>query len=216
VRGSWVAGPRHAKVQGGTWVYRLFDDLGELLYVGVAKNLPGRLAEHLRRLHTPNWGNIEAVGFTARWYPSRALAEYAEALAIAFEAPVHNSTQAVTHASRELYASVPLGDRATRVRERIAARLGEDPGRWAHARRLSDGTDWGHLAAEIMRQSGRYCCRMELRRWADEYGPDPMPTDPRGTPLVPLSDVKPEAARLLRRTPETPKGAPLPVGAGGR
>jgi hypothetical protein len=200
VRRSWITGPRHAKVQGGTWVYRLFDDEDVLLYVGVAKNLPGRLAEHLRSLWAPNWGNIEAVGFTARWYPSRALAEYAEALAIAFEAPVHNSTQAVTHAARELYGSIPLGDRHARVRERIAARLGKDPGRWARAVRLYSADDWAFVAAGIMRRTGRYCCRYDLRRWAADFGPDPSPAaDPRAPlPVVPLSEIKPEAARLLR------------------
>lgn len=192
----WLTPPREKRLQGGAWVYRFFDDEDVLLYVGIAKNLPKRFQEHLRSLSTPNWGNLEVVGFTARWYPRRVEAEFAEAKAIVFEAPIFNGSQSATLAGRDLF-NHKLADRRHWQRERIRGRLGADPGKWAYVRHDLEGCAWKGLAVDLMRRTGRCCHPGQLHAWAAEYGPvQPYVWTSIVVPIT-LAEVRPGAQLLL-------------------
>lgn len=68
-------------------VYRIFDTSGQLLYVGMSKNLAGRLRTHSEK----SWGeSIADIKIT--WFTDKEQAAKAEAAAIANEAPLHNIT----------------------------------------------------------------------------------------------------------------------------
>lgn len=69
-----------------TTLYRLFDDEGDLLYVGIAGN-PGRRFEQ-HRSDKPWWGEVS--GLTLEHHPDRAAALAAELKAIRSENPRHN------------------------------------------------------------------------------------------------------------------------------
>ena len=66
------------------WLYRLYDDGGRLLYIGITRNLEARLRSHRRRL-----GDLLAH-HTVEQYPDRATALQAEARAIEEEYPAFN------------------------------------------------------------------------------------------------------------------------------
>lgn len=114
---DWLAPHGDERLQGPCWVYRFYDSADALLYVGVAKTLITRLREHaVCGGRFAPWTR-EAVGFTVRWYPTRPQAELVEAMAIAFESPLHNSTRPVGRAARTLFGDCALEDpRARRLR----------------------------------------------------------------------------------------------------
>lgn len=69
-----------------TTLYRLFDSVGALLYVGIAGNPGRRFEQHAG--NKPWWGDVAVV--TLEHYPSREAASMAEADAIRAENPRHN------------------------------------------------------------------------------------------------------------------------------
>lgn len=84
----WVT--RHDEDAAGDpvphWLYRIYGTEGELLYVGITRNLPARLAQHARE---QSWG-LEIRDVIARWYPDEASADAAETEAVRAEQPRHN------------------------------------------------------------------------------------------------------------------------------
>lgn len=68
-------------------LYRMFDETGQLLYVGISVDPGRRLAQH--RSDKPWWG--EAVTISVQPMPTRAAALEAEREAIKNERPVHNT-----------------------------------------------------------------------------------------------------------------------------
>lgn len=72
---------------GRTFLYRAFDADGQLLYVGIAKDLEVRLKDHSR--YSVAWiGQVASL--TAEKYPSRRAAHAAESRAIRTEGPIYN------------------------------------------------------------------------------------------------------------------------------
>lgn len=71
------------------YVYRFFDVDGELLYVGITRDISQRFAAHRRDAEW--WADIANV--TVEVTAGRAEAEYAEAVAILSERPAHNRSQ---------------------------------------------------------------------------------------------------------------------------
>ena len=73
--------------QEGRGVYRLFDDRGTLLYVGVSRTPERRIKSHM----TKTWGKaIAAERTTVTWYDSIGESALAEITAIVREDPLHN------------------------------------------------------------------------------------------------------------------------------
>jgi hypothetical protein len=84
-----------AKSPGRTALYRLYDGVGCLLYVGITGNLDARWGQHSVKA---KWWS-EVVERTVEWHKTRALAEAAERAAIASERPrwnVHHQRPATT------------------------------------------------------------------------------------------------------------------------
>lgn len=73
-------------IAGECWLYRLYSSSGDLLYVGVSRNLEGRFAKH--RYTKPWWGEVATV--TSERFATRARAFAAERAAIVAESPRYN------------------------------------------------------------------------------------------------------------------------------
>lgn len=71
-----------------TTLYRVYDQAGQLLYVGISKNALKRFGEH--SMSQPWWGDGTTVKM--QHYPTRAEALAAEEAAIKSERPAHNKT----------------------------------------------------------------------------------------------------------------------------
>ncbi len=71
------------------YVYRFYDVDGELLYVGITRDMSQRFAAHRRDAEW--WSDVANV--TVEVTAGRAEAEYAEAVAILSERPAHNRSQ---------------------------------------------------------------------------------------------------------------------------
>lgn len=69
-----------------TAVYRLYDEEGRLLYIGAARNPPQRMKFH--RQFKRWWSDVARTDLT--WFPDRAAAMAAEAVAIREEKPLYN------------------------------------------------------------------------------------------------------------------------------
>lgn len=69
-----------------SYVYRLYDHAGALLYIGVTDDIQRRLREHLK---TKLWGDEIAIAELVE-YEKRCDAEWAESNAIALEKPHYN------------------------------------------------------------------------------------------------------------------------------
>ena len=117
-----------------TYLYRMFDAGGNLLYVGISKSVLKRLGEHL---NDKDWLPEEA---SIKWttYPTRTLAEAAERRAIQNESPEWNI----------IYANSYLPEKPV---------LPED---LAEACIRSDG-QVKHYRLCKMRQGGSYECKWE-------------------------------------------------------
>lgn len=75
-----------------TTLYRLYDNAGALLYVGIAEHWPTRMKQHARE---KAWW-VDVVDIKLERHDDRASAEVAEREAIQAEWPLHN----IVHASR--------------------------------------------------------------------------------------------------------------------
>lgn len=69
-----------------TTLYRLYADNGDLLYVGITKNVGARFKEHANT--KPWWTEVSETHFEQ--YPDRATAANREREVISLEHPVHN------------------------------------------------------------------------------------------------------------------------------
>jgi hypothetical protein len=87
-----------------TALYRHFDDVGRLLYVGISLNAVTRMSQHK---HSARWfDNIASV--TVEWLDSRDAALAAELRAIREESPIHNKAGRIySHAKKA--APVAIG-----------------------------------------------------------------------------------------------------------
>ncbi|MGW7283988.1 GIY-YIG nuclease family protein [Streptomyces sp. NPDC054847] len=72
-----------------TAVYRLYDEDGVLLYVGITYDVPERWRHHRR--HKPWWPQVAHERLV--WYDTRPEAEAAETHAIVAEEPLHNQVK---------------------------------------------------------------------------------------------------------------------------
>jgi predicted GIY-YIG superfamily endonuclease len=91
------ASTKHKYERGATAVYRLRDERGALLYIGLTKDPERRFAQHASNKHWwPQVADIETIV-----YPSRIEAELAEDWAIFEEQPLYNKMRNIEqHASR--------------------------------------------------------------------------------------------------------------------
>ena len=69
-----------------TCVYRCYDELGDLLYVGLTRNTLGRFSKHAHQ--KPWWPEVEHIEL--EWFETRDEAFAAEKRAIAAEDPAFN------------------------------------------------------------------------------------------------------------------------------
>lgn len=92
-------------------VYRLWDDAGKLLYVGVTGNLGRRLDNHAEK----RWF-LRVSSITLEWFRDRDTAEEAEVAAIRDEEPEYNVAGSVLEMERRRVA-------AKRHLERVRAHL---------------------------------------------------------------------------------------------
>ena len=81
-----------------TVLYRFFDDAGQLLYVGIARNPIQRLFQH--NDDKPWAGDITTI--TLERFPTRIAAREAEIAAIMNEGAIHNDCVSAKYARREL------------------------------------------------------------------------------------------------------------------
>jgi len=82
-----------------TYVYRLYDRAGRLLYVGITANVRTRLKAHEKK---PWWPQVHR--HTIHEHPTRAYALAAEALAILEEAPRYNIARPREDGPERFYA----------------------------------------------------------------------------------------------------------------
>jgi predicted GIY-YIG superfamily endonuclease len=85
-----------------TAVYRIYDDSGQLLYVGITHDVVTRFRE--RKVDKGWWAR--AHRYAVHWYPTREIAAAREREAIAAEGPEFNSVHA-TLPRREITPAVP-------------------------------------------------------------------------------------------------------------
>lgn len=144
-------------------LYRLYDEQGTLLYVGVTGNLPKRLWVHARR----DWWH-SVCRTRVEWIASREDALIAEAKAIESESPLHNITGSRAHllASIRQVRRHPTRQDGTVLQDlRLSRLLNLTEAAKAigcHAKTL-ENLEKEHIgASEIM-----------LRRLADAYGVTP-------------------------------------------
>lgn len=98
-----------------TALYRLFDQYGALLYVGISTQPETRWSQHAS--DKPWWSLVQHR--KVEWHPDRATAETAEREAVRAEMPLYNTAGA----ERSLVsAHFPIGDTLTQAqaRSRIA------------------------------------------------------------------------------------------------
>ena len=79
------------------YLYRFFDLDERLLYVGITRDVGSRFSDHRR---SSGWWS-EVATCAIETTPGRAEAEYAEAVAILAERPLHNTAQPSVHGTRE-------------------------------------------------------------------------------------------------------------------
>lgn len=89
--GPQLARPREDGPRVRCILYRHFDAMGVLLYVGISEDPEGRTRTHAR---TATWAQY-ASRMTADWYDTREEAERAERVAIVTEKPIFNIVHAI-------------------------------------------------------------------------------------------------------------------------
>lgn len=72
-------------IEAPTWLYRLYDADGLLLYVGVSTNPKDRFIKHYRTIWWPLVNRVRL-----EWHATRAEAFVSEKAAIISEIPIHN------------------------------------------------------------------------------------------------------------------------------
>ncbi|MEU7435650.1 hypothetical protein AB0B07_33155 [Streptomyces sioyaensis] len=90
-----MTGPAEPKRNGRTAVYRLHDDAGRLLYLGIAGNYEQRWEQHSRDKY---WWHLVARKEVA-WCETRQEAQEAEKLGIRDEKPIYNQAWSTTRTS---------------------------------------------------------------------------------------------------------------------
>lgn len=104
-----------------TSLYRLFDEAGRLLYVGIAFDPEQRLKSHAST--APWWPLV--VRRKIVQYPDRGSAECAETRAIKAESPLYNRAQSETPANLTLdfadFTDVPVGQLRIRMADVVQA-----------------------------------------------------------------------------------------------
>lgn len=76
-------------MMGRTWLYRAYDLDGRLLYVGITKNLEGRLTRH--RYKSEWWQHVAAISHQE--FATRSEAFRAESVVIRDEDPIYNKAR---------------------------------------------------------------------------------------------------------------------------
>ncbi|MFD1309753.1 GIY-YIG nuclease family protein [Streptomyces kaempferi] len=140
-----------------TALYRLYDEAGQLLYVGITTYPPKRFVEHER--DKPWWSQV--VRRDVEWVESRVKAETAERCAIAAEQPRYNR---IHNIGRPIAAgpSPEAAEVFARFKGHYEARRGLEPEMLESAdRALKAGATVGQLAAwtgltpEVFRRRAR-------------------------------------------------------------
>jgi hypothetical protein len=159
---------------GPSTVYRLWDDEDLLLYVGCTNDTGRRFAQHFPPHSRVRGWQAEVTRIATTPYPDRRSALQAEAQAILTEGPLYNDLRVVYRVHRQMFGPPRFTNQEQVIRERIARRLGADPGAWAYRRRQeATRIPFADLAAEIRDSINRYCTKDRLTDWALEFGPDP-------------------------------------------
>ena len=134
------------------YVYRLWDDAGDLLYVGISKTLVNRLTQHDE---SQPWA-AEVASVTAKRYPSRDKARAAEIEAIQTENPRYNIRDRAKHPDHSevmatLWAEMDAGDRQSTL-EVMDRFLAAWPESWTSPSDRSMRTSF--LAASALMRTG--------------------------------------------------------------
>ena len=87
------------------WLYRIYGTEGELLYIGITRNLATRLSRHARE---PSW-SLEIRDVRAEWYPDLASADAAETAAVRAEEPLRNEAKKRERIPRRVRADTDPG-----------------------------------------------------------------------------------------------------------
>jgi transcriptional regulator with XRE-family HTH domain len=87
-----MSGPAYVLVDVPTTLYRLYNEAGTLLYVGITNDSTRRLVQHADG--QPWWDEVASVTFAS--HPDRTAAEAAERLAIRTQAPLYNVRHSIT------------------------------------------------------------------------------------------------------------------------
>lgn len=85
IQGQMIQPGAEARGSQRTAIYRLFDDSGRLLYVGIGRNPMARWAAHAERSWWPSVSR-----FAVEWHATRKMAADEERRALRSESPVHN------------------------------------------------------------------------------------------------------------------------------
>jgi len=146
-----------------TAVYRLFDNEGVLLYVGIAVDPNIRWRVHAREKTW--WPSVSRRD--VEWFPSRPAAEAAEVTAIASESPLYNVEHSTTRRrgdAKSEYRSVYTKPRQIR----IATKAWADFGRATKAMGTTRAKVIVQLIAWYIRVPGaRLPTRPERTLWTD-------------------------------------------------
>lgn len=120
-----------------TAVYRLYNEAGELIYVGVGFIPEERMRAHARE--KPWWPLVKS--WTITWHPDRQSARDAETAAIKAEHPIAN------------IAGTPLNDTKTHIAREAAQRAAAER-RAAREQRIAQLNQAGKTVRQIARIAG--------------------------------------------------------------
>lgn len=125
VRTSWRCSMTRgqADADGPHILYRFYDDIGELLYIGLTAN-PSRFGDHKRE----KWWFREVVWIRLQYFNNRDLLKAAEKAAILAEHPRHNVSHNLgewqeSDGDYSLVAYAPGGDGEPDEADRAAAEV---------------------------------------------------------------------------------------------
>lgn len=104
-----------------TALYRMYDDAGRLLYVGISKHLPARIAAH--DAEKPWWSGVASITVEHIDDPIEAIR--AEIDAIRSERPVHNVVHSPTARRGRVSGPGTLDERCAALRETVKEATGD-------------------------------------------------------------------------------------------